>query len=441
MSSTFDCCSQACPPVVPPVNIPGPAGASSATTTTAAFVVPAIGSDVVVQVLNTSQFVVGQSLIVSGPARFLVYQIIGPTTLTLLFQGLLGDVATGTVIGPGATVAPAGLSGAPGTNGQNGYTTTTGFTVPSAGGSVTFPVINSAPFVVGEYIIAAATGGPANFVVTSILNSNSITATFLSNTGDVSPGTAVPSGAIIASAGSAGQSAFTFLTAQITIPAKGTTVTAAVKSTAWIATGENVFISPNTSGAQGATFNVATIVSATSVTLTFLEYVNDLAPGNTIANGAVVTPSGTQPITGVNQTAYSSGAVYTLTGTPALLAFGGNKPTITLPTKGVWVIMGLVVYDGTFGGATAGQDATITTLLQRTNNSPGAVGNSSIAQNLYYYNSTILNFSDTVCTIPMFIYTTSTSGDIIQIWAAQVSTSGSVFTNAKQASLVAFQIG
>jgi hypothetical protein len=424
--------SNRCPPVI---QIPGVAGSNAFAFVTANFTIPAIGSNVQIQLTNTAPFIAGQDIIIAGPANFQIVSVDNPSQITAKFLGLAGDLISGAVISIGAEVSPTGMPGTNGLAGNNGYaTTTSNFTVPSVGSTVVVPVNYSVPFVVGEYVIAP---GPANFIVTALPSPTQVTLQFLGNTGDVSPGATIASGSTVASAGSAGQSAFTFLTAQITIPAIGTTVTAAVRSTAWMATGSNVFISANGSGGQGATFQVTTINSPVSVTLTFLGYINDLSPTNTIANGGIVTPTGTQPVTSSTVSAYSTGAVYTLTATPAFMVFGGISPSITLPKKGTWVIFATAVYKtGSSVGTVSGF---FTTLLHRTNNSAGNISDSTVVAN-FEMNSGGPTSSDVQSVIPLFIYTTTTVGDIIQLWVSQTNTSGSTFTTALQASIAAFQI-
>jgi len=119
MSATTPCVP--CCPTPQVTNIPGISGADGAagsngansftTVTTPGFVVPAVGSTVVAPVANSAWCVVGQNVITTGPANFLVTAIPSALSVTLEFLGYPGDVAPGVTIAIGATVAPAGQRG------------------------------------------------------------------------------------------------------------------------------------------------------------------------------------------------------------------------------------------------------------------------------------------------------------------------------------------
>lgn len=101
----------------------------------------------------------------------------------------------------------------PGVPGGNGVTPTNGinalsitsanFTVPAVGATVTVNVDSSLWYVVGQIVIAT---GPANFSVSAIPTSTSVTLTFLGYPGDIAPASVIASGATIAPAGQRGGS-------------------------------------------------------------------------------------------------------------------------------------------------------------------------------------------------------------------------------------------
>jgi hypothetical protein len=426
MSSLQDCCRLPCP-TVPPVNIPGTPGADAFTFTSAAFTVPTVGSDVLVQVISTAGLLVGEPLLVSGPAHFTVATINGPETVTLAFQGLNGDVATGTVIAGGASVVPVGTAGMPGCPGFNGYaTSTSSFVIPSVGQTVTVPVDNSACFVVNEDVIS---DGPSNFLVTAIPSATSVTLQFLGNGGNSAPGTTVNSSSVIAPAGSAGINAFTTLTAQLTIPNVNATVTAQVGNSKWMAIGQLVVIS------GPATFRVQSLPSTTSVVLVFLGYSGDLAPGNVLVSTSTVSPAGSQPVTGGSVSAVALGTAYTLTTTPQLLTFGTTSPSITLPTKGTWFLFATALSPITDVTATYA----INLFLQRINNTAAQVPNSALNVTRITSSSGVQG-SDSQIVLPLGFYSTTTAGDTIQLWGGITITSGSPTITVTGASLFAFQI-
>ena len=180
--------SNRCPPVI---QIPGVAGSNAFAFVTANFTIPAIGSNVQIQLSNTAPFIAGEDIIIAGPANFQIVSVDNPSQITAKFLGLAGDLISGAVISIGAEVSPTGMPGTNGLAGNNGYaTTTSNFTVPSVGSTVVVPVNYSVPFVVGEYAIAP---GPANFLVTALPSPTQVTLQFLGNTGDVSPGATIAS--------------------------------------------------------------------------------------------------------------------------------------------------------------------------------------------------------------------------------------------------------
>lgn len=427
VSNPQACCYPPCP-TVPPINVPGTPGADAYTFTTESFVIPDVNAQVVVQVLNTSGLTVGEPVLLTGPANFTVFAVNAPTTVTLTFNGYAGNLGPGSIITSGASVIPAGQQGIAGVAGQNGYgTTTSAFTIPSIGNTVVVPVVSSAMFVQGQYVV---TPGPANFIVYAIPNSTSVTLQFLGNPTDAAPGVNVAAGSNISPAGEAGGNAYTELTAQITVPAVGNTVTANVLSTAWMTVGA-VVVMPGP-----AHFSVTTILSATQVVLTFLGYINDVAPGNFIVNGSVVTPSGTQPFSSTGLASYSSGAAYVMTAVDTQIAFGTSSPSVTLPAAGTWIISAQAVLSGNFPGTTSG---TITLHLQRTNNTIGPVGNSPQILNV---NGPLANYLDPVVPLPPLVYQTNTAGDIIQLWGSENNTGGTLddFASVNSGSITAHRI-
>jgi hypothetical protein len=432
-----------CPtPVV--TNVPGTAGASACTNITADFSVPAFGNNVTVYVVDNSQMVVGTIVMADAPAHFEVISLTGATQCVLQFVNQSGDVAPGTTITVGAKLCPSAGQGTAGVDGKNGYATSTGFNVPGSAGDVIVIVDDSSVLSVGVYV-AAQTNAPgiANFIVKSIASSTSVTLTFLDNPGDDAGGT-VPNPGILIPVGKSGQDAFTnFVSSMgangnnIVPSAAGFSMTAIVGSTAWMVQGELVVLGSTSSGFGPATFQVTSISNSTTVVLTWLAYSLDVAAGTSIPGGTGVSPTGTQLVnSSLAQTAYASGSVYTLTGTSQILAFGGAQPTITLPNKGTWIILAQVLYDTTPAYSTTA--GVVTTLLQRLVNTPGVVGNSLIAQAFNYTNAGITQ--DMTVEIPLYVYQTTTDGDVIQIWASQVNVAGTAFLNAKAASIVAFQI-
>lgn len=104
------------------------------------------------------------------------------------------------------SVQVPGIEGEPGSDGTNGIdaftTTTADFVVPAVDTDVTIFVEESGWMVVGQPIfVGSDTDGPATFRVASITNATQISATFLGQTGDVSPGATVSSGSGVSPGG------------------------------------------------------------------------------------------------------------------------------------------------------------------------------------------------------------------------------------------------
>lgn len=372
----------------------------------------------------------GENVIIAGPANFQILTVDSPTQFTGTFLGLNGDLPAASVISLPAQVSPVGAPGLNGTNGLNGYAlTTSNFTVPSVGSTVVVAVNNSACFVVGEFAIAT---GPANFLVTALPTTTSVTLRFLGNANDVAVGATIASGSTITASGASGGNAFTTNTVQFTIPAVGSNVTVSLVDARWMQIGQKVVFS------GPATFQVvSTNITTTPNTavLTFLGYVGDLAPGNIIANGTGVSPSGTQAITPNVFSAVGSGTAYTLTGTSALLNLGTSQPSVTLTNKGTYLIFATALYP--LGAATSTL-YTITTVLHRTNNTSGDIAGSSVA--ISYVVGSALSGADQNVVLPLGVYTTTTNGDILQIWGKVVVAFGSGAPTCSAAGLYAVQI-
>lgn len=119
MGPLIDCCSPCCPTTTVtmtpgPEGIQGTAGVnginggSSYTITTANFVVPAVGANVTVSVADSSWMVIGEKVVVQGPATFQVISLPTVNSAVLKFMGYVDDVAVGATIVAGASVGPSG---------------------------------------------------------------------------------------------------------------------------------------------------------------------------------------------------------------------------------------------------------------------------------------------------------------------------------------------
>lgn len=154
MSATSPCVPCCSTPV--PVNVPGIAGVDGTdgaagadgldayTFTTTNTTVPAIGANVTVDVINSLWMVVGQVVVMTGPAYFQVVSKPGPTQAVLKFLGYALDVAPATVINSGAGVSPGGSQ-----------PVVTGFAASGANADITSLTALSTPLSVAQ----GGTGG------------------------------------------------------------------------------------------------------------------------------------------------------------------------------------------------------------------------------------------------------------------------------------------
>lgn len=445
MSAIGDC-SRPCP-VPAPVNIPGTPGASPITNTTSNLVLPAVGANVEIFVLSTAGFVAGQNIIIAGPANFKVVSVDTPTSLTGEFLGLTGDLAPAAIISYGAEVTFAGQPGQAGVAGENGYTlTTSAFQVPSVGQNVSLAVLNSACFVKGQNVIVGGVSnaygsgtGSANFIVASINGPTSVTLTFLGYPNDVPAGTTFNSGATVASAGSAGQNAFTTTTAPFTIPAIGSTVSVNVASTAWIAIGQILVVD------GPATFSVYSITDGTHVVLTFLGYVGNLPVGTVIASSSKVSPSGTQAIGGSDSEIYekgdpashSDGSNFPLPTTFAAVVISSTTIQITLPVAGKWLLFTNAVFG--LSGADGSNTAVVSMKLRCTTNTVTDIVNSRIDFQVGLGAPGAIS-NDNIGGVDGFKYQ-GQAGDVLQMQAQSTITPSSGVFCLTSASIAAIQIG
>jgi hypothetical protein len=135
-----------------------------------------------------------------------------------------------------------------------------------------------------------------------------------------------------------------------------------------------------------------------------------------------------------NFTSYASGTAYTLTVTPAQLAFGTTSPSITIQNAGTYTIragIGVKYVSATYAGA-----QTVTLKLRRTNNTPADLTNGGRTVELPVL--TTFTGGD-VMTTPEIIYT-ATAGDIVQIFGSISATPSAGSVQTDSAEIVAVRV-
>jgi hypothetical protein len=381
-------------------------------TTTAAFTVPAVNSNVTIAINSTAWLSVGLNLAIgAGAGAYQVVSITDGTHFVAKNQGGAGNAAPATVIPSGTTVGIAATNviqtypdasllelitrkntanGYAGLNGvsklnpsaipvdnssiglssagnlQVGYlidSVGANFTTPASGATVNITVTASNRFTVEDWIFIPIAG---YYEVTAIVDTTHITIENLGDVWNAAAGATITTGAAIlpqtsiggTGGGGPGQNAFSTTSANFTVPAALATVSVTMASTAWLGgAGYTVFI------AGAGYYAVSSITNATQAVLTNLGYVpTNSAPGTVINSGAMVTPGG---IAGPSST-----------GTPGANAYDATTASFTVPAiltsvpvaigNTAWLTVGQVVV---IAGAGSYQVAGITsaTVFSATN--------------------------------------------------------------------------
>ena len=201
----------------------GGGGSSAYTTTTNDFTQPSISSTVAITVGDTSWMVGGQIIYIGTGGYYTITTITDTTHVTIRNTGYNGNASPSSTIFTGVGVSPGGVAGADGTDGTNG------------------------------------TNG--------------------SNGSNGSNGT---NGAN----GTDGYNAFTTTAANFTQPSVSGTVSVQVVQTAWMATGQYLFI------ATGGFYTVNTITDSTHVVLLNTGYSGNASPTTVISSGSKISPAG-----------------------------------------------------------------------------------------------------------------------------------------------------
>lgn len=212
--------------------------------------------------------------------------------------------------------------------------------------------------------------------------------------------TAIPGPA--GASGVNGANAYAILLAQLTVPPYLGQIQIQVDTTAWMVVGQIIIIGQGLAVITNkgpATFKIISVDTTQLVTIQFLQYIGDVAPGALIDQFAIVSPTGggalasplpfaaggtsAASLIGAQQalgfgwpptTVYSAGVAATVveTATPTQLTFGTTSPVMDIPRAGTYLLLARVAYKNV-GATWAGE--TLTTQLNRTNNTPGVIAN------------------------------------------------------------------
>jgi hypothetical protein len=264
------------------------------TVLSASFVQPASGATVVITVASSLLLAVNQAVFIAKGGYYLITAIAG-SSVTLKNNGDPGNVSSGVTVPSGAALLSAqAVSGGSGSAGINAYTTlSSGFTVPAVGTSVSLSVGNTSWMGGNGQILFIASAG--YYSIASISNATTVSVTNLGYTGNATSGTAIASGSMISPggligpigpSGTSGGTAYDKTTSSFIMPAASAGVTIAIGSTAWLATGQIIYI------ATAGYLQVSSITNATQFLATNLNYTGNAAASTTIAANSAVSPGG-----------------------------------------------------------------------------------------------------------------------------------------------------
>lgn len=237
--------------------------------------------------------------------------------------------------------------------------------------------------------------------------------------------------------GADGINAFTDITQDETVPAaQGDSDTYVVSESSWMVIGQIVVIGdPDLALANPgpAHFRVTAIPSATSVTLEWLDYPNDVAGGSTLSDGCQVSPSGEMPVLTTYE-GHGTGAAYTMTASTAFINTGTGDPTVTLVGAGTYLLMAYARLD--YVGATYAANQNAIFKLRETN--VGAdIADATVTFQMAVI--TTLSYTAGIIALPPVIYTAA-AGDIIQLWGYVSALPAAGTVTVPSASVVAIKI-
>lgn len=173
-------------------------GINAYSTTTGSFNIPAVNNDVAVSVNQSAWMAIGQSVYIENAGAFTVIGL--GSTVTLRNDGASGNAAPGTLINSGVKVSPSGLTGEAGSNALVTQLAAS-FTQPAINSSVTITVQDTSFLSAGAYIYIP---GGGFYIITTIVNSTSLTITNLGVVGNTTPGATVNSLVLICPSGKPG---------------------------------------------------------------------------------------------------------------------------------------------------------------------------------------------------------------------------------------------
>jgi hypothetical protein len=134
--------------------------------------------------------------------------------------------------------------------------------------------------------------------------------------------------------------------------------------------------------------------------------------------------------------AVGTGTVYTLTATPAAVAFGTTSPSITLTVAGVYRLK--MRCNVKFNAATFAAAKNVICKLRRTNNTAADITNGSVTLIAGIITALTSSLGEMSIEVP---YTTALTNDVITIFGSVESLPGAGSVDVVEASISAVRIG
>lgn len=337
----------------------------------------------------------------------------------------------------------SGSAGTDGTNGVNSFSTIAsfqgiGFVVPAVGSSATVHLTDTGEWMALNQPVYIS--GAGQYLVTAVasvgVNGTSVQLQNTGTAGNAVPGSSISAGNTISPSGIQGNNAYGITTAQFSWTTYGTssiiTLTNPSVGVAWMQPGQIVYVA----GAGYFQVNGSPSVVNGTASLTLLQYAGNSQNGS-ISAGAGVSPAGTQGSLPLPQPQVSTQVGLSVTLSTTMTAINGS--TVTLPAAGTWLLMCRMAYlcGATGSPGATGQSFEVQLNAQSMGSGPFTqIPNSkAISQNCPITNG---NVGGNVIS-PYVIYTTSTIGDVIQVYADYAVTSGTTAgtNSANEVALVA----
>jgi hypothetical protein len=318
----------------------GTPGQNAYTLTTASFTVPPVGSTVSVTMSSTSWLGGnGYYVFITGAGYYAVNSITDGTHAVLTNAGSASNAPPGTVVPTNAQVAASGPPGATGASGAGlaAYDAlASAFTMPAVSGTVTITIGNTAWISVNQIIYIATAG---YLQVSAISSATQALVTNLNYPGNATAGATIALGSRVSpggfqgpqGTGGAGLNAFTTLSANFTQPAINANVTVNVGSTAWMASGQGIFIQ------GGGYYTISSISDVTHAVVT------NLGGSANPAAGSTITGSGTQNVVPAGIPGVAGTSAYTLTTASFNMPATAQSVTVTFAST-AWMGQGLNIY-------------------------------------------------------------------------------------------------